>query len=306
MKVQKIPEPTPPPPRVWTSLDLINWTKDFFQRKGIDSPRLEAELLLAHVLGVPRIRLYADFEKPVPQEKLATYREFVKRRGETREPLAYIIGSAQFIDLTLKVSNAVLIPRPETEELAVWAVERLQEIPPERSSVHALDLCTGSGCLALYIASKEPRAKVAATDISREALDIAKENAAALKLSDRVEFTQGDLFEALLREHAGGFDLITANPPYIDPATKDSLMPEVREHEPAGALFANEAGLAVAKRILNAAAVWLRPGGWLGLEFGVNQAEALEAAAKAGGFAHVEIKFDAAKRPRFVLARTAK
>jgi release factor glutamine methyltransferase len=303
MKVQKVPEPTPPPPRVWTSLDLINWTKDYFQRKGIDSPRLEAELLLGSVLGVPRIQLYADFEKPVPQDKLGIFREFVKRRGETREPLAYIIGNAQFIDLQLKVSPAVLIPRPETEELAVWAVETLKAIPAEQTSLSVLDLCTGSGCLALYIAKKEPRAKVTATDISAPALAVAKENSETLKLAERIDFAEGDLFAPLKPELKGTLNLIVANPPYIDPATKPTIMPEVKDHEPSGALYADDKGLAISKRILSDAKSWLKPDGRVAVEFGVDQAKPLEEAARAAGFASIEIKLDAARKPRFVIAR---
>jgi len=166
-----------------------------------------------------------------------------------------------------------------------------------------LDLCTGSGCLGLYTASKEPRARIAATDLSKDALEIARENGATLKLAERVEFFEGDLFAALKPEQHGSFDLVVANPPYIDPATKDTLMAEVREHEPAQALFAADAGLAISKRILAEAPQWLKAGGWLGLEFGVDQAAALESAARAAGFAQVEIKIDHARRPRFVLAR---
>lgn len=301
-KIQKIPEPAPQQPRVWTSLDLIKWTTDFFKKKGIESARFEAEILLSEVLGCPRIRLYVDFEKPVPQEKLAVFREFVKRRGETREPLQYIAGHTQFIDLKIKVSRAVLIPRPETEELALWAVERAKDI--QGDALRALDLCTGSGCLALYIASKEPRAQLIATDLSPEALAVAAENAKSLNLDARIAFKAGDLFDALSSEPKNSFDLIVSNPPYIDPATKAGLQPEVRDHEPPQALFADDRGLAVSKRILASAGEWLRPGGALGIEFGVGQAEALRTfATENAALESVEIKEDHAKLPRFILAR---
>ena len=152
--IQRMSVPTPPASRVWTSLDLIKWTTGYFQKKGLEHARLEAELLLAEVLGCARIRLYVDFEKPVPADKLAQYREYVKRRGESREPLQYIVGHAQFMDLQLKVTPAVLIPRPETEVLALWAVERAKEcaarLEPgaQTPAVRVLDMCTGSGCLA--------------------------------------------------------------------------------------------------------------------------------------------------------------
>jgi release factor glutamine methyltransferase len=317
-RIQKISEPPPPQPRVWTSLDLIKWTTDFFKKKEIESPRLEAELLLAEVLGCPRIKLYVDFEKPVPQEKLANFREFVKRRGETREPLQYILGHTQFIDLKLKVTPAVLIPRPETEILALWAVEKLKEAVPQASSqpeisatetlpltpIRVLDLCTGSGCLALYIASKAPNAQLVATDLSAEPLAIAAENALALKLESRVVFKQGDLFEALGAEQKNSFDLLVANPPYIDPAAKAGLQPEVRDHEPAQALFAPESGLACLRSIIEGASDWMLPGAWLGLEFGVGQAESLRKLAEENSrLENVEIKPDQVGLPRFVIAR---
>jgi release factor glutamine methyltransferase len=303
MKIQKVPPPAPQPQRVWTSLDLINWTKDFFAKKGIESPRLEAELLLSEVLGVPRIKLYVDFERPVPQEQLAKFREFVKRRADTRAPLQYIIGWSQFIDLKLKVTPAVLIPRPETETLAVWAVTKLKDISGE--NVRVLDLCTGSGCLALYIAAKESRARVTATDISPEALAIAAENAKTLLPdSTRVEFKPGDLFAAVPEEAREMFDLIVANPPYIDPATKATLQPEVRDHEPAGALFADEQGLAVTRRIVNGAAEWLKAGGWLAVELGAGQSDAAKKIAEdTGSFSQIEILPDNNRLPRFILCK---
>ncbi len=304
-KIQPIPPPSPPSPRVWTSLDLINWTKEFFAKKGIESPRLEAELLLAEVLGVPRIRLYVDFEKPVAPEKLATFREYVKRRGDNREPLQYILGCADFIGLRLKLTPAVLIPRPETELLAVWGAERLAEAArPEAPAPAALDLCTGSGCLALYLASKQAAAHVHATDISAPALDVARENAKTLQLDARVTFHAGDLFAALPAELRGAFDLLVANPPYIDPALRATLAPEVREHEPAGALFAGEQGLKLVRQIVAEAPAWLKPGAWLGVEFGMGQADAVKKFAEAApAYAALEIRNDSAKLPRMLLAR---
>jgi len=301
-KVQKI-EPAPPPQaRVWTSLELIKWTSDFFAKKGIESPRLEAELLLAEVVECPRIQLYVNFEKAVAPERLARYRELVKRRADTREPLQYILGHTQFVDLKLSVAKDVLIPRPETELLALWAAERLKGVTGE--ALRALDLCTGSGCLALFMASKETRAKVSAADLSPGALTIAKKNAEALKLSERVEFHEGDLFAPLPQECREAYDVIVSNPPYIDPAQKPTLQPEVRDHEPALALFAEENGLAVLRRIVSEASAWLKSGGWLGLEFGFGQHEAVKAMAEqAGAFAVVEIAPDSNKIPRFLQAQ---
>jgi len=301
-KVQKIESPPPSQPRVWTSLDLIKWTSDFFIKKGIESPRLEAELMLAEVMECPRIQLYVNFEKPVAPEKLARYREFVKRRTDTREPLQYILGHTQFIDLKLNVTKDVLIPRPETELLALWAVDRLKGLTGE--ALRALDLCTGSGCLALFVASKEARAKISASDLSPAALAIAKKNAEALKLTERVEFAEGDLFSPQPQENRGAYDLIVSNPPYIDPDQKPTLQPEVRDHEPQMALFADDKGLAVLRRIISGAGEWLKPGGWLGVEFGFGQHEAVkEMAEQTGVFSVVEIVLDANKIPRFLQAQ---
>jgi len=287
--------------RLWTTLDLIRWTKDFFERKGLPSPRLEAELLLAEVLGCERIRLYVDFQKPVGAEALARFREWVRRRGEGREPFQYIAGRAQFLDLKLRVTPAVLIPRPETEELAQWAIAAAREIPGE--TLHALDLCTGSGCLALALAAHEPRARVTAADCSAAALAIARENAAAVGLSERVTLIEGDLFAPLPETGRGAFDLLIANPPYVAPELKDTLAPEVRDHEPPEALFAGEGGLSVLRRIGSAAGEWLKPGGRLGLEISPEQSgpvrELLEA---AGAFRDITIRADARKCDRFALA----
>lgn len=302
-KIQKVEPPPPPQPRIWTPLDLINWTKEFFTKKGIESPRLEAEMLLADVLKMPRIQLYVNFEKAVSQEQLATYREYVKRRADTREPIQYILGQTEFIDIKLKVAKGVLIPRPETELLALWAVERLKEIPGD--SVTVLDLCTGSGCLALFIAAKEPRAKVVASDLSPEALAIAKKNAEDLKLTERIQFVEGDLFAPLDVALQGQLDLIVSNPPYIDPAQRETLQPEVRDHEPASALFADEQGLAVVRRIVSESPAWLKTGGRLGVEFGFGQHASVQQMAEVPAYASRETALDNNKIHRFLHAQKA-
>ena len=308
------PSPAPPAPpappasgaREWKTLELISWTKGYFEKKGLEAPRLEAELLLSEALGCQRLRLYLDFEKPLSAENLAKFRDFVKRRGEKREPLQYIVGHTQFIDLKIKVTPAALIPRPETEILAVWAVHRLKEAQENSpNSLRILDLCTGTGCIALYAAKSIPGARVIATDISTAALALARENAQALKLEDRVEFAQGDLFAALSETHAAeGFDVIVTNPPYIDDTTAATLQPEVRDYEPASALFAGEGGAAISRRIIETCAPHLKSGGWLGLEFGAGQHEIMrEIAAATGNFDDIQIEKDGAKLPRFVFAR---
>ncbi|GMV82552.1 MAG: release factor glutamine methyltransferase [Planctomycetota bacterium] len=288
--------------RVWTSLDLIKWTADYFRKKEVDSPRLQAELLLAEVLGCDRVRLYVDFEKPVAPEHLEKFRAFVKRRGELREPLQYVMGHAPFLGLKLKVTPAVLIPRPETEELAAWGVERLKERAGEE--LKAVDLGTGSGCLALYTAAQDLRTKVWAVDANAAALEVARENGTALNLSERVTWLEGDLFAPLPAELRGRVGLLLSNPPYIDPAERSGLQPEVRDHEPAQALFAEAAGRAVLDRIVDEAGAWLESGGWMGLEIAPAHADALSARIDArGDFEAVEVARDLNGKDRFIRAR---
>jgi len=289
--------------RTWTRLDLLNWTKGFFERKGVPAARLEAELLLAHALNCPRIKLYADFDKAVEGAPLDTYRALVKRRGDTREPLQYLTGETEFLGLKIKCSRAALIPRPETEELGEWALARLKEISGE--ALRVLDIGTGTGCLAFALASREARAQVTATDLSAEALALAKENAVALEISEpRVAFAAGDLFGALDPACKDSFDLIVSNPPYIDPELRPTLAPEVREHEPASALFAPEKGLAVIARLVAEAPVWLKEGGWLGIEISPEQAGAVKAQLEAAkAYESIEILKDLDKHERFALGR---
>jgi release factor glutamine methyltransferase len=293
-------------PRVWTTLDLVNWTRSYFEKKGLEQSRLEAEMLLAEVLNCARIRLYVDFEKPVSAEHLAKFRDFVKRRGERREPLQYILGHSQFLELKLAVNPDVLIPRPETEMLAVWAADQAKKIASD-APPRVLDLCTGTGCIALHITSKTPTARVLATDISPAALTLARQNAESLKLSSRISFLEGDLYAPLQSAKEQPFDLIVANPPYVAESDSATLQPEVGLHEPTIALFAPENGLAILRRIVDASASWLKPGGYLGLEFGAGQSErVLQIAEKTGYFAELHIESDSAKIPRFLHARTKK
>ena len=297
------PQPsTSRPTRIWTTLDLIRWTKDFFARKGIESARLEAELLLAGALDCDRIKLYTDFEDAIPDSVLATFREWVRRRGEDREPLAYILGHAQFLELKLQVSPAVLIPRPETEELAIWGRSVVKEWA-NRPEVRVLDVGTGSGCLALALASDAENVRALALDISSEALDLARQNAASLKLEDRVTFLESDVYSALQTNEQGRFDLIIANPPYIDPELKDSLQPEVRAHEPEQALCADHKGLAVIERLVAEAGKWTEPGGKLGIEISPEMApEVCRRLTETGDFEQVAVRQDARKMDRFVTA----
>jgi len=245
-----------------TILEAIQRSADFLVKRGVASPRLQVELLLAHVLKMPRMNLYLNFERALPAKEVDTLRELVRRRGQ-REPLQYILGSTSFCGLELSVSRHVLVPRPETEMLAERAWNFLGKLPPE-SQPCALDLGTGSGCLAIALAVRAPHARLAATDLSDEALNMARQNASRLKVATRIEFHRGDGFAALNKDQR--FDLIVSNPPYIATSEIQTLEPEVRDYEPRMALDGGPDGLDFYRRIAAEGGAFLRPGGKLMLE----------------------------------------
>ena len=258
---------------VWTPLKLLNWTKDYFQRKGIEEPRLEAELLLAHALGWKRIDLYSRFETPVPPDKLSAFREMVKRRA-SREPAQYIMGSVEFCGLEFKVDRRALIPRPETE--IILDVLATLVAPGARGLL--VDIGTGSGCIAVTAAVRLPDARVVACDISADALALARENAALHGVDGRIDFREGD-FASALADLAGTADVAMANPPYVSDGELAGLAPELREHEPHVALVSGPTGTELQTRILDFARTLLAPGGHLVTEIGFGQAARLKAMA---------------------------
>ncbi len=251
-----------------TVLEAIQRSTGFLARKGVDSPRLQVELLLAHALGVPRLKLYLNFEQKLTSANLETVRELVRRRGN-REPLQHIIGSTSFCGFEIKVNRHVLVPRPETEMLAERAWQFLAALNPPPGA--ALDFGTGSGCLAIALAAQCPGAEVHAADISVEALRVARENAALNNLSDKIQFHSGDGFAALPRDLP--FDLIVSNPPYVPSAEIEALAPEVRDHDPHLALDGGADGLDFYRGLAAEAANHLRPAGRIMLESGDGQAE---------------------------------
>lgn len=277
-----------------TVLDIIKRSTEFFQKHGIENPRLNAELLVGHSLGLKRMQLYLQFERPLAEPELARIRPLVKRRSE-REPLQYIIGSTEFSGLTLKVDRRALIPRPETELLVEMAVEKCAALAPAQ----VLDLGTGSGALALALAKSFPAAQVMAVDVSADALALARENAAALGLEERVHFVRSDWFAAVPERK---FELIVANPPYLSDAETRETASEVKDFEPWGALSAGPAGTEALLRIIAESPRWLAPGGRLLLETGIAQHAELLAAARAAGFTQVESRRDLTGRDRFVSA----
>jgi release factor glutamine methyltransferase len=257
------PTPGGPDDR-WTVGRLLTWTADFLKKRGAESPRLDAEVLLAEVLGWQRVQLYTHYEEDVGEAVRARFRDLVRRRAEGM-PVAYLVGRKEFYSLALTVSPAVLIPRPDSEFVVVefLAVAKALEAP------RAVDVGTGSGCLALACAHQHKTARFVAIDTSPEALAVAEANAKALGLSDRVEFRRGDLLAPVADE--GPFDVILSNPPYIPTDVIPTLEPGVRDYEPHLALDGGPDGLRVVAPLIAGAVALLKPGGHLVLEIGTNQ-----------------------------------
>ncbi len=279
----------------WTILSILEWTTGYFRTHAIDSPRLDAEILLAHSLELRRIDLYLRYDQPLGADELAAFKALVRRRA-SREPVAYIIGRREFWGLDVLVGPEVLTPRPETERLVETALAVLDGC--EKPLV--LDLGTGSGCIALALAHDCPRARVIATDISRAALAVARENVFRHGLTDRIQLAAAKDLE-LFDPRCACFDLIVSNPPYVPTADIDALAPEVRKYEPRGALDGGDDGLAVYRRIVPAAAFLLRAGGGLVLEIGWDQGRSVtQLARRTGLYADIRCVADYGGRDRVV------
>jgi release factor glutamine methyltransferase len=292
-------EPAPPagPHRVWTILEMIRWTTEYLAGRGFENPRLEAELLLAGTLALKRLDLYLQFDRPLSAAELAAFRSRLRRRAR-REPLQYIDGTAAFRELLLKVDGRVLIPRPETEEL----VQAVLDAVRGRQGLEAVDVGTGSGAIALALATEGPFARLVATDLHPEALALARENLAACAPDAPVEFRRGDLLEPVRGER---FDVVVSNPPYVREDERPSLDPQVRDWEPGLALFAGEDGLEVIRRLVAQAPGVLKAGGLLAMEVGAAQGPAAAALIREDGrYAAPRVLPDLAGRDRIVLAES--
>jgi release factor glutamine methyltransferase len=274
---------------VWTVLKLLRWTADYFAGRGIDSPRLDAELLLADTLGLDRVGLYLNFERPLQADELTAFRERVRRRA-AREPLAYILGKTEFWSLPLKVTPAVLIPRPDTELLVEEALQRLTD------AARVLDVGTGSGALAIVLAHERPECRVTAIDLSPGALAVATKNACSNRVEERIGFEPGDL-DAL---PGGPFDLVVANPPYISSGELVTLMPEVRDFEPHLALDGGSDGFDAYRALARQADAVLAPGGWMLVEVGIGQAAAVQDLFAKAGLTEIFVSRDLAGIERVV------
>jgi release factor glutamine methyltransferase len=293
------PAPAPPTPTVWTIQALLSWTTNYLAQKGIENPRAEAHLLLAHVLNCSKIDLVVRYDDVPTEADRARFRELIHRRV-AGWPVAYLIGTRDFYLLTFEVTPAVLIPRPDTETLVLEALARLKPL----ANPTVLDLGTGSGCIAVSIAHQKPDARVVAVDISPDALDVARRNAARHRVADRITFLQGDLFAPL--PPGSRFDLVVSNPPYIAAHEFADLAPEVRDHEPRTALDGGSDGLTFYRRIAAGVGTVLKPGGLLLVEIGATQEADVRAilAAQPGLHLGPTLK-DLAGRPRVISARSA-
>lgn len=282
-------------PRRWTVVEMIRWTAEYLGGRGFHNARLNAELLLAGELGLKRLDLYLQFDRPLAPDELAGFKARLRRRAR-REPLQYIDGSAPFRDLLLRVDPRVLIPRPETEVL----VQEVLDWARGRHALAAVDVGTGSGAIALALATEGPFARVVATDVSDDALAAARENRDAAAPGAPVEFRAGDLLAPVRGE---SLDVVVSNPPYVGEEERASLDPEVRDWEPAAALFAGPGGLDALRRLVADAPAVLRPGGLLALEIGAAQGAAVtELIRRTGAFTPARVRPDLAGRDRVVLA----
>ena len=288
------------PNKIWSVVDLLDWTTGYFQQHDIPNPRLDAEVLLAHLLRKSRLQLYLHFEMPVFQEHLTPFRELIKKRI-AHTPVGYLTNRKEFMSLDFYVDERVLIPRPETEQL----VETVLTTETDKFQ-RLLELGTGSGVIATSLAVQQPEWEIVATDISEPALAVARENAETHACAAQIKFLSGDLFEpiaAISTNEDAQFDWIVCNPPYIKNTERDTLSPDVRDHEPEIALFAGDDGLDVIRRLIAEAPKYLAPGGKLILEIGATQAGPVQTLLDAeSAYAMSKLFKDYAGKERIILA----
>ncbi len=280
----------------WTIQKAVFWATDDFRKKGFQTPRLEAELLLGNVLSLDRVRLIVQANQPLSAEELAAFREVIMRR-RGGEPLAYILGEREFFGRRFVVDPRVLIPRPDTEILVDVALDKTKH---RTLYGRALDLCTGSGCIAISFAKARPTWRVTGTDISEEALQVARRNALNHGALWGVRFIDGDLFQPVQGER---FEVILSNPPYIPEEEIERLESTVRDFEPRGALAGGGTGLDFYPRLVAGARAQLVPGGIFAVEVGAGQAKHVETIMRDGGFSEVERFKDYGGHERVICAR---
>ena len=291
---------------LWTIKRVLDWTSGYLERKGDEHPRLSAEWLLANATGLSRVELYVNFDKPLEAGELSRMHAAIERRA-AGEPLQYVTGEMPFRHIVLRCERGVLIPRPETEILVDAALEGVDEAASRGSedAVHVLEIGTGTGCIALSIASERPGTQVVATDLSPRAIELALRNREALGLEDAVSIVECDLASGVDQELMGTFSVLVSNPPYIPTQVlREEVPAEVADNEPELALDGGSDGLDVFRRILELAPSALAPGGVLAVElFEGSLEQAAELTRAAGGWASVEVREDLTRRPRVLFAR---
>jgi release factor glutamine methyltransferase len=286
----------PGPGESWTPIRLTRWSGEYLRGKGVENGRLDAELILARVLNLGRLDLYLQFDRPLRPRELEAFKALLVRRA-SREPLQHMLETIPFRELDLRTDARALIPRPETEilvgEVLAWADR-------QKAGLTGLDVGTGSGAIALSLLREGSFQRMVGTDSSRDALDLARENALALGLNERLELREGSLFEPLLDGER--FDVVVSNPPYVPEGDRDSLQEEVREWEPPEALFAGPEGLDILLPFVRGGRAFLRSGGLLATEIGEGQGEAVvRAMEETGAFREVWVRPDLTGRDRVVM-----
>lgn len=283
---------------VWTVKRLLDWTTDFLQQHGSDSPRLDAEVLLAQAQGCQRIQLYTAYDQVPPEENLAKFRQWIKQRA-AGTPVAYLVGHREFYSLSFQVNPSVLIPRPETELLVTLSVDLLAESSADPPRV--CDVGTGSGCIAIAIAKNHPTCQVTAVEISAEARRVAEQNVQAHQVADRVRVVAGDLLENI--DGPDRFDLIVSNPPYVARGDSQHLAPNVRDHEPELALYGGADGTDVISRLVDQAGERLVPGGTLLFETSpLIMDRCVEIVKRSPLLGNVQVHRDLSHKPRAISA----
>lgn len=282
---------------VWTIIKILDWTKQYFTDRGVENPRLDAEVLLCAVLQCERIKLYMDFERPLTGAELAQYKNYVARRGQ-HEPLAYILGEKEFMRNSFKVTPATLVPRPETELLVESLIKAAQGLKAD-GDVKILDIGTGSGAIIVSLLDYLPNAKGVGVDISVDALIVAEENSRRIGVRERAGFVQSDLFSRIPADKK--FDIIVSNPPYIPAADIAGLAKDVQK-EPIGALDGGADGLDFYRRIISEAMDHMADEGILAFEVGINQAQIVAELCRKAGFKATAIRKDYADIERMVFA----
>lgn len=283
----------------WTSRQLLAWTTNYLASKGVEDARLSAEMLLAHVLGVPRIKLYTDLDRPASELERVAFRGLVERAAR-HEPVDYLVGRAPFFSLSLRVTRDVLIPRPSTETLVEHVIQHCRRTPGFHAPVIA-DIGTGSGAIAIVLAKHVPNSRVIATDVSPAALAVARQNAEEQGVADRVEFLEGELL-APLRQRSMHVRYLVSNPPYISDEEWEAVAPNVKDYEPQAALRGGVDGLKFIRPLIAGAHEWLERPGQLVIEIGAAQKDAVLQLAAEAGFTNVRVLADHEGLPRVLVA----